>query len=408
MTAFRTTHDASRIAEDAYVFAYPLVAGAIARPASVPFNRLVRGPGGGDSLAIRGWLDLAAGPVVLSTPDTSGRYYSVWMRDAWNAAFASVGARTTGTGKQTFAIYGPGWDGAPSLHGMTPIMAPTRFACLGGAIEAMSESGAPGCEQFLEGFDLTPLSRWSPVAGGQLPPPGPAVRRTAAIVDGMDARSFFSAACRLIGDNPADPRDPLALTRLQALQLSTRLEPRLRAAVEEGVANGRAAVHAEYERARGDPVRGWRVGLDLGGAMDRLRQAAAVYTGLGRAPATDELSAVVEVDADGRPLSGRHRYVLEFAPDAVPPVSGFWSLATRPDAEDGANGAYRTGDLRGLMLDRDGALAISIQRATPAHVHRVNWLPAPRGRFSATLRMHWPRPEAVCGKWSPPAVLCAL
>ena len=57
---------------------------------------LVHGRDTPDTLQSSGWLDLAAEPIVLSVTDTFGRYYVLWLRDAWNTVFASVGARTTG------------------------------------------------------------------------------------------------------------------------------------------------------------------------------------------------------------------------------------------------------------------------------------------------------------------------
>ncbi len=110
---------------------------------------------------------------------------------------------------------------------------------------------------------------------------------------------------------------------------------------------------------------------------------------------------LLDSDADGRPLSGRCRYVLRFDTDASPPVHGFWSLTTRtgtPDAD------HAVGDLRGLALDRDGALPIHIQHRPPARKRRSNWLRAPRDGFSVALHLYWPREEALVGQWSPPPV----
>ena len=65
-----------------------------------------------DTLYSSAWLDLKQEPIVLSVPDTHGRYYLMPMLDAWTNVFASPGKRTTGTGKGDFAITGPGWSGA--------------------------------------------------------------------------------------------------------------------------------------------------------------------------------------------------------------------------------------------------------------------------------------------------------
>src|SRR4051812_16368228 len=140
------------IAEAAFLSAYPLLAGrrrmaqdtAVTQPdpatLRAPVNTLVHARATPDTLRCSGWLDLARGPVVLSVPDTCGRYYALWLRDAWDQVFASLGARTTGTGRRSFALIGPRHDGLRLPAGITPIAAPTRLVRIAGCIEAVSET----------------------------------------------------------------------------------------------------------------------------------------------------------------------------------------------------------------------------------------------------------------------------
>jgi Protein of unknown function (DUF1254) len=47
--------------------------------------------------------------MVVSSPDTNGRYFLLPMLDAWTDVFASPGWRTTGTQAQTFLIAPQNW-----------------------------------------------------------------------------------------------------------------------------------------------------------------------------------------------------------------------------------------------------------------------------------------------------------
>ncbi len=399
-----TIPEAVTIAEDAYVFAYPLLRTSRAMTAA---NRLVQEPDRPDTLRLFAWLDLGAEPIVITTPDTRGRYYVLWLRDAWNTLFASAGARTTGTGSRAFAILGPGRHGAHLPPGLSPVAAPTRIVHVSACIEALGE---PGRDDVAAGFRTSPLSRWHSAGDGTAATAIVTAPVPSEPVELLGARSFFAEAFRLVADNPPEPGDREGLERLKALAplqdagAWERLEPELQAALEEGVARGRVAVRAVASRAPGERVGPWRVSYDGGRyGSDYLRRAGAAYAGKQAEPATDELPAVLETDDEGRPLTGGERYLLRFAPDATPPVNGFWSLTTC-SAEDPSSSWDSTGDLRGLTLDHDGSLPIHIQHSRPGRQRRANWLPAPAERFFVVLRLYWPREEALRGEWSPPSV----
>jgi two-component sensor histidine kinase len=53
----------------------------------------------------------------------------------------------------------------------------------------------------------------------------------------------------------------------------------------------------------------------------------------------------------------------------------------------------------------DGSLDLYFQNESPGQGKDGNWLPAPRGAFTLTLRIYAPKSEVLTGKWSPPPVL---
>jgi hypothetical protein len=412
-----TIPDASAIAEEALVLAYPLVLNSrsMARATAVltpepetmraPVNALVHGRDTPDTLRSSGWLDLAEEPIVLSVPDTCGRYYVVWLRDAWDTVFASVGARTSGTAHGTFAVIGPGGRAGGLPPGMTPIAAPTRIVHVTGCIEAIRAMDDEALIRAREGFELLPLSRWRGDGPTSSAPLITVDHRISPVeqVDHMSAREFFAEVARLIADNPPDAAGRAVLDRLHELGAWDAPASDLWTSVERGVARGRAAIRIEAERPPDETVGRWWVldGLRRPGA-DRLRRAGAARADRSGEPASDALRALLDCDNDGLALSGRCRYHLRFPPDATPPVHGFWSLTTTAGT---LPSAHSTGDLRGLRIDPDGSLPIYLQHRPPARERRSNWLPTPPDAFSVALHLYWPREEALERRWSPPPVL---
>src|SRR4051812_42142387 len=127
-----TEAEAHAIAVDAYVYFYPLLSMDISRKQFTnvepgkefgkgPMNMFVNVPeyppadfkgvvrSNFDTLYSIAWLDMTKEPLVISAPDTNGRYYLLPMLDMWTDVFASPGWRTTGTKAGTFLVAPAGW-----------------------------------------------------------------------------------------------------------------------------------------------------------------------------------------------------------------------------------------------------------------------------------------------------------
>ena len=125
-----TDQEAQAIAVDAYVYFYPLMSMDLSRkqftnveqgkePFKGPMNTFVnvreyppadfKGVvrSNFDTLYSASWLDMTKEPVVISVPDTDGRYYLLPMLDMWTDVFASPGWRTTGTESRHIPDHAP-------------------------------------------------------------------------------------------------------------------------------------------------------------------------------------------------------------------------------------------------------------------------------------------------------------
>lgn len=110
-----------------------------------------------DTLYSSAFLDLAREPLVLSVPDTQGRYYLLPMMDAWTNVFATPGSRTTGTKSGTFLITGPDWRG-PVPEGMRQLKSPTNLAWILGRTQTNGPVDYAAVHAIQDGYTLVPLS----------------------------------------------------------------------------------------------------------------------------------------------------------------------------------------------------------------------------------------------------------
>ena len=115
-----TEQEAHAIGVNAYLYLYPLITKDVTRKQSTniePGKEVGKGPMNTftnvaeyppanyktvvrvnfDTLYSIAWLDLTKEPMIVSAPNTDGRYYLLPMLDMWTDVFASPGWRTTGT-----------------------------------------------------------------------------------------------------------------------------------------------------------------------------------------------------------------------------------------------------------------------------------------------------------------------
>ncbi|ARN82916.1 DUF1254 domain-containing protein [Methylocystis bryophila] len=373
-----------------------------------------------DTLYSAAFLDLSAEPIVLSAPDTHGRYYLMPILDAWTNIFASPGKRTTGTKAGHFAITGPGWQGTLP-NGVTELKSPTNMAWIIGRTQTNGPADYPAVRAIQDGYKLTPLSAFGKryvAPQGKVDPNVDMKTPPVEQLQNMSAEAFFDRLAMLLQSNPPPASEATILTQLKAIGITPgekfelpKLDPAKARGLEKSVAAALEKLRAETRKI-GAGDNGWRIPpMTLGNFGDNYALRAQVaLIGLGANLPQDAVYPSAFVDADGKPFDGANRYVIHFDKSATPPVDAFWSITLY--GEDGffvANpiNRFAISSWMPLKKNADGSVDVYVQRASPGKDKESNWLPAGEKAFNLTLRMYWPKekpPSILDGSWKPPAV----
>ncbi|MDA9528139.1 DUF1254 domain-containing protein [Bradyrhizobium sp. CCBAU 25338] len=430
------------VAQDAYIYGYPLVTmeytrRAITNVASPVGNRAPMGQfiklrqypdasfrdvtaPNADTLYTTAFIDVEKEPWVLSIPDMKDRYFLFPMLDGWTDVFQAPGKRTTGTAAQTYAITGPGWKGAlPS--GVKEYKSPTSLVWILGRIYC---TGTPedyaAVHAVQDQCKLVPLSSY----GRPYTPPAGEVDRSIDMktavrdqVNGLDTIAYFTLLARLMKANPPAAADAPALARFARIGLVAGQEfdpSRLRnadfAKRVPQIAFDRIMLQFKVNKEIKD-INGWGYTTKTGiYGTDYFMRAFVTAVGLGANRPQDAVYPSSQKDGEGKAYDGAAKYVLRFANGQLPPARGFWSL-TMYDSNyffvANPINRYSISARQNLKSNPDGSIDIYIQKDSPGADKESNWLPAPSGKFQLMMRLYWPNeksPSIINGTWKPPPV----
>jgi hypothetical protein len=370
-----------------------------------------------DTLYSSAWLDLTREPMVVSVPDAHSRYYLLPILDMWTDVFAVPGKRTTGTQPGRYAVIPPAWRGELPA-GVEAIQAPTAYAWIIGRTQTNGPADYDAVHQIQDGFSIEPLSRLNQ---GPVPAeshPDPAVDMQTPPLDqvnAMSARDYFALAAELMKLHRPHVTDWSMLARMRRIGVRpgetfdySALDQSTRAALDSAPGEAVNLLRETLPRLA-KVVNGWQMNTDSMGVYGNfyLKRAIVSMVGLGANQPDDAIYPLNVSDADGQPLNGDHDYVLHFDSHELPPVDAFWSV-TMYDAQgfQTANSINRfaIGDRDDLAYNDDGSLDLYLQHDTPGPSLESNWLPAPHGPLGVTMRLYAPAPEAIDGRWNPPAI----
>src|SRR5271155_4035943 len=444
-----TEQEAHSIGVDAYIYFYPLVTMDVTRKQltnvepgkgiGAPMNALFNVPAfptaemtqvvrpNFDTLYSFGYLDLTKEPMVVSVPDTGGRYYLLPMLDMWTDVFASPGWRTTGTQAQTFLIAPQGWR--PDLRDRaveefklpkdTPrIEAPPPYMVIVGRTKTDGPPDYDAVHKIQAGYTVTPLSQWGK------PPQPVTVEVDPSIdmktppkkqVDTMPAERYFAYAAELLRVNPPHITDQPMIAQLKKIGIEPgksfdfgRADP----AIQKALVSAREDAQQLMEWSVPTLARVanyWSMNTNTMGVYGNyyLKRAIVAQVGLGANVPEDAIYPLNLGDETGKPLDGANKYTLHFDKASLPPVNAFWSV-TLYDSEgfQVANtlNRFAVSSWMPFKYNSDGSLDLYFQNDSPGNDKEVNWLPSPKGPFNLTMRLYAPKSDALTGKWNPPPV----
>jgi hypothetical protein len=434
------SEEAFEIGIEAYIYLYPLITMDVTRRVmtNVPPGKVPgMGPAGAfyhyrtypdanfksvvrpnfDTLYSSAWLDVGQEPMILSVPDTQGRYYLLPIYDMWTDAFAVPGTRTSGNEAGHFGIVLEGWQGELP-EGVQKIEAPTPYLWIIGRTQTNGVADYDAVHEVQDAYRLTPLSQWP---NSPQPPAftfDPTVdMKTPSLnqVNNMSAKDYFTYGAELMKLHRPHKTDwsQIARRRLIGLRPDESFDwDKLDPVVQEGLNRAPAAALKSMVAklpTLAREVNGWSMNTDTMGVYGDyyLKRAIISMAGLGANQAVDAIYPLSVHDSTGKPFDGSSKYIMHFEKDEIPPVDAFWSI-TMYDAEgfQTANeiDRFAIGDRDMLKFNADGSLDVYLQNENPGDDKVSNWLPAPTTAWNLCMRLYAPKTQALDSTWNPPPV----
>ena len=437
-----TPAEAKSLAEEAYIFAYPMLenykmmfAMAIYPESGAylaPFNTLVNNStlnGPKDTIIVRPnndtfysgvWLDLSNQPQILKVPAiTDGRYYSFQIIDMYTHNIDYIGTRKTGNDAGLYLFVGPNWDGEVPDGIDKVIRSEGNYVVALGRTQVFGPDDVEEAQAVMSGYKVESLEQYL----------------------GQDIQAMVSPLLNLPPYNPQKIKDENFIVYLNALMAMGKIhpsetelfqkfsgigiepgkpyksedfDPEIIKAINEGINSAMERIKEESNKL-GERQNGWQLVANAFGPRELMQgkyltRAAAAWFGLWGNDLEEAYYPETTFDAEGNELAGsEYAYILHFDADKLPPVKAFWSISMYklPEqllVENEINRYVVSSATEGLKYNNDGSLDIYIQKDNPGKEKESNWLPAYDGKFSLNFRLYMTLPEALNPLYVPPAV----
>lgn len=436
-----TLEQAKQIAEEAYIYAFPMIdhykmmfAMAMYKESGAyeaPFNTLVNksillGPEyttivrpNNDTFYSAIWLNLTGEPMVLKVPAiVDKRYYSFQIIDMYTYNIDYIGTRATGFDAGAYLFVGPDWEGETPEGINKVIKSEGNYLIALGRTQVSGAGDIDNAKAVLAAYQLESLSEFLGTGSTvqakapNFPVYNPEKAKGIEFISYLNAlmadgsiheseKELFEKFAK-IGIDPGKAFDP------------TSMDPTIVNAINEGIASAEAKIEAEGANL-GERKNGWQMISGAFGTREAMQgkyltRAAAAYFGLWGNTLEEAYYPETSVDGMGDALDcSKHSYVLHFDKSEIPPVKAFWSLSMYklPEQlfiENEINRYVISSATEGLKYNEDGSLDVYIQKDNPGKDKVSNWLPAHDGLFSLQARLYWPNPDALDPLYVMPAI----
>ncbi len=408
---------AASIGALAYVYGYPLVDMAKQMHNEIhkveenqqvyaPINRLHRydeivGPENAgnlrlpnnDTLYFSGWFDISKEPVIIHTPDTQGRYFTIAVTNLYSEVI-HIGRRTYGTDETYYALVSPDWQGSLPDN-VKPVEVETSKGWLLGRMYVAGKEDKPAAVDAMNNIWMASLSEFTL---DQRPATKPAI--TSEPIDPLQSLEFFSYMNKALRSIPTRASEQALMAQFDLIGIGPnsdfdpeKLSEATLKGLEQALEEGMKIVEASELRTL-PSYNGWMIPQKVGRyGFDYIQRASVVANGYGNLPEESTYAAAL-TSGDDDIMTGNNTYKLHFEKGQLPPVKGFWSVATYelPKKQLASNeiNRYSIGDRTdGIQYNDDGSLTIWLQSERPEDPNK-NWLPVPEGMFMAVMRMYEP------------------
>jgi hypothetical protein len=437
-----TPDEARQIAEEAYIFAFPMIehykmmfamamypeSGAYNAPFNVLTNNsTLSGPQ--DTIIVRPnndtfysavWFDLSAQPQILEVPEiTDGRYYSFQIIDMYTHNITYIGSRATGSDAGAYMFAGPNWDGETPEGISKVIHSEGNYLLALGRTQVFGPDDVEAVQAVLSEYRVQSLNAYLGMAEAavistnpDIPPYNPQKAGDENFI------GYFNA---LMAQGSIHPSEKELFGKFAKIGIEPgkafnpeEYDPEIIEAINEGIRAGREKL-VEESMSLGERKNGWQLVANIFGTREAMQgkyltRAAAAYFGLWGNDLEEAFYPETTFDADGEEFDGsKHAYILHFGADELLPAKAFWSLTMYklPEqllVENEINRYVISSATEGLKYNEDGSLDVYIQKDEPGKEKESNWLPAYNGKFSLQSRIYWPEPESLNPLYVPPPV----